>query len=216
MLFRKLVSVITTALAQASLLKMFLLLSKCWTSAELVAGCLSPVYARHCSSASRCILLNVSLFIHNLVWHLAPWLMGVRGCKLKSVTSSYNALCPAERSKAPGCTVKKIFSKFCSAEFQNIKFINSRWICHSYGSEMKCPKIFLWEELPRDIGKLSYVQLLWFILNLCFLHNHGATSDQWFFVCFFNTRKWFYSYGTAIYSRFLRHTVHESFLKRTG
>ncbi|KFW79446.1 Receptor-interacting serine/threonine-protein kinase 2, partial [Manacus vitellinus] len=40
---------------------------------------------------------------------------------------------------------------FCRTEFQNIKFINSGLIYHSFVSEMKCPKIFLREELPRHI-----------------------------------------------------------------
>lgn len=65
-LSKKLISVFVaaTVLALASLLKMFLLLGKCWTSAELIAGCLSFLwYARHSATqpASVFCWLFVSL-----------------------------------------------------------------------------------------------------------------------------------------------------------
>lgn len=116
-LSRKLISVILVAavLTQASFFKMFFLLCKCWISAELIAGCLSfsLVCQTLSSSASKLTLLAGGLPTHNLVWHLASWLMDVWEYKLKSI----NSLCRCTvnsigRDKAPECRVNKIFSNF--------------------------------------------------------------------------------------------------------
>lgn len=157
--------------------------------------------------------MAVCLPTSNLVWHLAPWLVDVWECKLQSI----NSLCGGTvnsmgKDKAPECTVKKIFS----TEFQNIKWINGRLIFHWFGGEAEYPKVFLWKQLSWNTCNLSYIELLWFILNLCFLHNKGARSTQWFFLfAFFNKGKLFSLYRTDFHSRFPSHMIYESFLKRT-
>lgn len=106
---------------------------------------------RHCSSASRWILLNISLPIHNLIWHRVPWLVDVWGCKLKSVTFSCRCTVCCKKEHSHRVYSKENIQQLFAA--QNFRTSNSltqdecaivlgmRWRALKFFCERNCLRI---------------------------------------------------------------------------